>query len=201
MEKSPYIQSQNTIRRFFSHIQTSGKPSKVTYKYLESVGFKSKNDRPIIGILKFIGFLDSSGVPTELWQKYRTKQRGGIVLAKAIKSAYSSLFLLYPDAHRKDTEALRDFFSTHTTVGAASLQMMINTFKALCELANFEADASEYLLETSSPPVSSAITSQKTTQSGLVININIELGLPSDADPKTFENLFSAMKKYLIDAQ
>jgi len=109
MAEYPYVQNTGRLKQFFSHIQSSAVPQKVTIKYLESVGFKSKNDRRIIPLLKFLQFIDSSQVPTELWRKYRDTKIAPNVLAQAIKKAYSKLFEIYPNAYRKDDEALRNF--------------------------------------------------------------------------------------------
>ena len=62
MADFPYIPTAPSVKRFLDHIRSAGIPEKVTIKYLEKVGFKSTNDRYLIGILKFIGFIDGVGV-------------------------------------------------------------------------------------------------------------------------------------------
>lgn len=104
MAEFPYIPTPAAVKRFLTHIQSAGIPAKVTVKYLEQVGFKSKNDRQLLSILKFIGFADSSGLPTPVWQAYRRKDKAGQILAEAIRQAYADLFKTFPDAHRKDNE-------------------------------------------------------------------------------------------------
>jgi hypothetical protein len=73
------------VREFLQKIQAVGVPSKVTVKYLESIGFKSKNDRYLISILKAIGFVDDSGTPTDFWRAYRNKAEAPAVLAAAVR--------------------------------------------------------------------------------------------------------------------
>jgi hypothetical protein len=90
------------VKKFLEHIRTAGVPEKVTFKYVESVGFTSSNDRSIITILKFIGFISSSGVPTDVWRGYRPKNdQSKRVLASALRKAYSTLFTTYPDGLSK----------------------------------------------------------------------------------------------------
>jgi hypothetical protein len=139
MADFPYVPNPAGLKKFFAHIQSAGVPEKVRIKYLETVGFKSTNDRYIIGVLKFLGLIDSSGVPTDVWQKYRNRSKAAAALGGAIQSAYDDLFGTYPDAYRKDNEALRNYFSPHTKVGERTLGLIVSTFKALCELANFDS--------------------------------------------------------------
>ena len=70
--------------------------------------------------------------------KYRNRSNATTTLAGAIQSKYNDLFQTYPDAYRKDNEALRNYFSPHTKVAESTLGLIVSTFKALCELANFE---------------------------------------------------------------
>ncbi len=101
MAQAIYTPNTNTIPRFLTLIQSAGVPPKVSQDYLKSVGFKSSNDRYLIPIMKTLGFLDTSGVPTDRWRAYRDKGRAKGVLAAAITEAYGSLFETYPDAYRR----------------------------------------------------------------------------------------------------
>src|SRR4030042_6560035 len=121
MADFPYVPNPAGLKKFFAHIQSAGGPEKVTIKYLEKVGFKSTNDRYIIGLLKFLGFIDSGGVPTDMWSKYRSRSNAAAALGGAIQSSYGDLFRTYPDAYRKAKEALRNYFSPHTKVAERTL--------------------------------------------------------------------------------
>lgn len=83
----PYMSSTGKLKEFIQGISTRTLPEKVTQEYLEKTGFGSKNDRPIIAILRFIGFLDDKGTPTENFAGYRdsTKQKG--IMARCIRAA------------------------------------------------------------------------------------------------------------------
>lgn len=196
MAEFPYISNPAKVKAFLEHVQRAGVPEKVTCQYLESSGFKSKNDRALIPILKFIGFLDSSGVPTEDWKAYRNKQLSKGVLATAIRRSYEDLFHTYPDAHRQDDKRLHDFFAAHTKVGEAARRFIVGTFKALCELADFEAVPPEVIAEKTK---GLAVPSALVPSAGIkAININIQLTLPATDDPAVYDNLFAALKKHLL---
>lgn len=202
MAEYPYSPNPASVPRFLDHIASEGKPQKVTQKYLESVGFKSTNDRKLIGIFKAIGFLDSSGAPTAHWQDYRDKNKARKVLAAAIRNAYSELFTTLPDADRKDNEALLNFFRAHTDHAQSTLGKVVNTFKALCERADFGAAP----LPTGDPSSDGAASKAEplvaapqgtTAPTAPSIHINIELHLPPTDDGSVYEKLFAAMKKHL----
>lgn len=203
-----YMTNPAKISKFLKTIQGAGVPKKLTYKHLESLGFKSNNDRPLTAIIKALGFTSSSGEPTERWSQYRHKAQSPIVLAQGIREHYMDLFNVYPDANLKDNEALNNFFSTHTTVGAGTVKLMIATFKTLVGLADFQADApavsrppAEMTSEANGagPDTIPIASPQVQAKGGLGVNINIELALPENATAETFDAFFKSMKKYLLD--
>jgi hypothetical protein len=199
----PYMTNPAALRRFLEKVQTLGVPSKVSITFLNSLGFKSTNDRPIIPALKFLGFLNGSGEPTETWQRYRHKTTAGAVLAAAIRTGYADLFATYPDAERKDTEALRNYFSTHTKVGEASLNMIVRTFKTLCDAADFTGDAASPVEPDVRKPAGGKdyLPVKPQTPFGPAININIQLQLQATEDAKVYDNFFAAMKKHLFPGE
>ncbi|MCK5612164.1 DUF5343 domain-containing protein [Candidatus Pacearchaeota archaeon] len=208
MAKYVYMSNPAKFVQFLETIQTAGVPTKLTIKHLESLGFKGKNDRAIVSIAKALGLITTSGVPTDRWQAYRNKRDAPRVLAEGIRENYAALFKTYPDAQTKDTEALHNFFSTHTTVGAKALGYMIATFRALVGIADFQVAAakvsSKQAMVASAPvdiaPVQQTkMNIQGQVKNGLAVNINIELSLPENATPQTFDAFFKSMKKHLLD--
>jgi hypothetical protein len=205
----PYHVNPVTLKRFLEHIQKSGVPPKVTIQYIESVGFKSSNDRAILTVLKAIGFIEGSGAPSSVWKAYRNKDQAKAVMAAALKKTYANLFTTYPNAYQKDNEALRNFFSSHTNVGESTLVLMVRTFKQLAEMADFEGSSVE--LDEEDKDESQAITLKQAqkgggaggtgsarTSNGMTVNINIQLQLPATDNATIYENLFAALKKNLL---
>ena len=207
MAQFPYTPKPSSLIDFLGRIQTVGVPDKVTAKYLTSLGFKSSNDRCIPGILKSLGFIDSSGVPQDRWRNYRDKKQAAAELATAIREAYSQLFSVYPDAYRRDDEALRDFFASSTSVGEKAILFMATTFRKLCDLADFRA-ASE---SSPSPECAAAPTAEllsekvhvddiqtSMAQRGIAVNINIQLSLPETKDDSIYDKIFASLKRHLL---
>lgn len=209
MADFPYSPHAAKLKQFLDHVQKGGVPEKVTLRYLEKVGFKSSNDRYILGILKFLGFIDPAGMPTKTWTDYRNRQAAGATLAAAMRRGYADLFKTYPDADRKDNEALRNYFSAHTKVADRTLGLIVTTFKALAAIADFEAapaaGSGETTEDTVAPTRRRAATATRSntdarsaTLGAPTININIQLQLPATDDAAIYDKLFAALKKNLF---
>jgi hypothetical protein len=137
MANYPYILKTGALKKFFDTIPSIGIPDKVTVKHLEMLNFKSTNDRPIIVILKFLKFIDETGIPGERYKQYRDRSRSRAVLGAAVRDAYQDLFKLHPDADQKDHQALHNYFNTQTGRGERAVKATTETFKALCAMSDF----------------------------------------------------------------
>jgi hypothetical protein len=195
MVEYPYVLVLKKLRAFMKHIQTAGVPPKVTLNYIKAAGFKSSNDERIPAVLRFIGFIDSAGTPTEAYKKYRNKAKAPVVLGSAIREAYAELFKMFPDAYQKDSEALRNFFSGYTTAGERVLSAIVSTFQALCAEAKFdtlEAVVGEEEAATPPPPLVSKTFGLQS------LTINLQLTLPETTNSTVYKEIFKAMKEYLL---
>ena len=204
MADFPYTSVTGKLRAFFEKIQMVGKPDNVDVKWLASVGFTATNDRTIVPILKFVGFVDQAGAPTDKWMTYRDKSRAAKVLAQAIREGYAELFRLYPDACRRSDDELKAFFTTKTKGAAQVVAKTVATFKTLCGLADFSDAAAPVVAPSQTPPTSDATSAglpAKTLQSlgaNVAVIVNIQLTLPETADETVYDKLFAAMKKHLL---
>lgn len=199
----PYTQNTGNLISLIGQIGKNGVPSKFGRQDLPVWGYKSSNDRSIISVLKFIGFLDGAGAPTQLWIEARAQPE--IATAKGVRQGYQTLFQTFPDAERKDQEAITNFFKAKTTVGDAAIKMMVATFRALAQFGDFTgagAEVASSSAEQPNPPATSnpvdVRRSVSTASSGMAVNLNIELALPADETGKVYEAFFAAMKKHLM---
>lgn len=171
------------------------------------MGYTSSADQRMLPAIKFIGLTDASGNPTDLWKELRSSF--GTAIAKGLLQGYAELFYQYPDAHKKDDEAIRNFFLEHTELGSAAVSKVVNTFKALCEIAEFdgaETHSPRTSAGESSPPPVKRKSGRKenqyaqigTTVGGMTVNINVQLQVPPDATGEIYDKFFEAMKKHLF---
>jgi hypothetical protein len=124
------------LRPLLTKIRSVGVPPKVTVQWLKTVGFTSSNDVTLIGVLKFIGLIDASNVPTPTWTRYRGADHKK-VLGEAVRKGYDDLFGVYPDADRRPNSDLEHVFSTSSSGGKQVIDKTVASFKALVAEAEF----------------------------------------------------------------
>ena len=132
------INNTGSLAKFLDAIKTAGVPDRVTVEFLKTIGFKSSNDRPIISIMKGIGFLDGNGTPTELYKAYRGHD-GAKVLAKALESSYSDIFLAHTKAQNLPLDKLKGIIASKSNKGDAIVERIARTFQVLAKVADFSA--------------------------------------------------------------
>ncbi len=199
MVEFPYVQTSSKAPEIFGAIRTRGNPSKVTNKWLEAAGFKSKNDRGFVNTLKFLGILSQTGDLTEKyaqikeidWQKN---------LAEIIRTAYEEIFTDYPEAHSLQKTQLIDLFRV-ADPGASkrTLDLKVTTFLNLCRAADFSEtnmnSPETNPVKSDDRPAQSA--SDQEEISPLTVNINISLEIPTVSNPAVYDALFSSMAQHL----
>lgn len=206
--KYPYTPVPGKLRDFLKGVPGWGTPDAVDRKWLEQIGYRGGAGRSVLGPLKFVGVLEKNGKPSTGWSALRSGKAGKSSFATLVRTAYADLFKTYPDAHRKDSEALRNFFRANSSVGDEAQAKMVATFKVLTEFGDFDTEVA--------PP--SPVTEDGADQkprgpeggeptlrlpsggtSGLTLNVGIQLQLPATSDGEVYEKLFAAMRKHLID--
>lgn len=208
-EGPAYTTVPGKIPQLLTKIRETGVPPRATNAWLKGLGFTSSNDATLLGVLRQIGFTDTSGVPQPAWREYRGANHRA-VLGRAIVLGYEALYATYPDAHLRTNTELFHVLSTQTTAGKQTLEKSIATFKNLAKEADFKegehsADggvAASSVTQGQGPgsgQVGSEIATSQLSRNGMTININVELTLPETTDEKVFEAFFRAMRKNLID--
>jgi hypothetical protein len=198
MAKAPYTPSPQNVKKFFETIQALGIPPKVDNAYLPTIGFRSANDRYLVGISKSLEFVDTAGKPTAKWRDFKDKTKAPKVMADAIKTAYADLYSTYPDAEKKDDDTLQNYFASTSGVANSVARLMVRTFKNLCEFAGFEAGAVGEYVTTPTAPAGEKVSEISLGVKPVTLNINIQLQLPATEDATIYEALFSALKKNLF---
>src|SRR5439155_11312787 len=113
-------------------------PPRFTNEFIKSLGYTSSNERAVIGVLKALGFLDQSGVPTERYRRFRNKKDAPYVLAEAIREAYSDVFLAHEHAETLPLDRVKGILATRTDKGDSVIDKMAGTFRALVNVAKWD---------------------------------------------------------------
>ena len=198
--KYPYITVTGKLKKFIEMIPKMGVPPKLTQPTLPTLGFKSVNDRPIVTILQFIGFLNDKNEPTQDYKDFRVQDKAKNVMASAIRRVYPELLELYPDACEKDNETLKNFFTPTTDAGEQVVDLTVATFKTLCSFADFKgvAQGTRTRTEDEEEETTKKGTKSASVSTGLTVNLNIQLTLPMTDNEKVYENIFKALKDNLL---
>jgi len=195
------------IEQFFTKIKQVGKPEQATNKWITMIGFKSSNDRSLIRVLQFLGFIDANHRPTEIWRNYRNSDHSK-VLAKAIISSYGDLYKLYPNAHEKNSEDLSNYFRGLTNASEQVISKAVSTFSSLCELADFSYEKGVEKLKSSTrkeehiedeiprQPHSETIRSFSFDPS---VHIDIQIHISPDSNSDQIDAIFKSMSKHLYN--
>jgi len=183
------------------HNKTIGIPERATYAWLKSLGYKSSNDRSILRVLRFIGFIDEEGVPTDSWRLYRgVKHRE--VLGKAVYTAYGDLFSTYPQACEMSDADLESFFATKTSGGKQVISRLVRTFKILCSLSDFSEIESEEHPGMIATPLEVPKEASKTLRSFTPsIHIDIQIHISPEASPEQIDKIFESMAKHIFHGE
>lgn len=181
-------------------------PSKFTQAHLKGLGFGSSTDRPIIPVLKAIGFLTSDGTPTQRYHDYRDKSRSKQVLGVALREAYSSLFQINENLSDSDRQAIEGKFKTEAGLDERKAGLAAATFLAFWKLADHSArpGSSEPKLEEDAPPVGEELSlvdkgSRASRRFSTGLHYNIEIHLPATKDIEVFNAIFRALRENLLE--
>jgi hypothetical protein len=197
----PYANGYGKLPTLFKKIQEASVPTKFNQDFLETVlGFKSSSDRAFIGLLKRLGFVDQSNIPTQAYKDYRDPNLSGQVMATAIRSAYSKLFEANAYAYRLDKKDIASTLKRVLGVGDddAVLPIVVGTFATLIGLANFESSivpvkSEEKKTERIELPIASS------TKLGL--SYTIVLNLPPTTDIEVFNAIFKSLKENILNVK
>jgi hypothetical protein len=201
-----YTTVPGKITTLLAKIRETGVPSKATTSWLKTLGLKSSNDPSLLPVLKQIGFVDASSVPTPAWKQYRGSDHKA-VLGRAIQVGYADLYQTYPDAHNRSNTDIGHVFTTQSNAGKQAIDKMVSTFKNLATLAEFSdtpvADMDDSTISARPVPTVNGISApvvavQAPATKGLAVNINIALTLPETSDEKVFAAFFKAMREHLL---
>ena len=205
MPDFPYAKTPTKLAGFFEGIQRDGKPEKASNKWLQSSGYTSSNDVSMINVLKFIGFVSNSRVPTDSWQAFRDRDNSRVVLATSIRKGYSLLFEHFPDAFARSPEELSNFFRVNSTLGERATGLMVKTFQALCSMADFsrasvngaESQENGNRLAQADSTAPLVAPPQHIESPTPTLHIDFQVHIAADAPPEQIDQIFESMAKHL----
>jgi len=202
-----YLTTTKNLESIINSVISAKAPERFTNKFLEDLGYKSSNDRLVIGMFKALGLLDDSGQPLQRYYEFLDQTQTGKVLAVGIEEAYEDLFNLRKDAQNMTNDEVKNKLKT-LTQGQKSdkiLSLMAMTFRAFCDIADWDQpehkkvlDNTELLTLEAKPPVAIQTPAGKGQQSGMNLHYNIQIHLPETTNMAVYDAIFQSLKKHLM---
>lgn len=207
-----YLQTTKNLQSIINSVVSAKAPERFTNKFLEDLGFKSSNDRLYIGLFKALGLLDENSAPTSRYHQLLDQAETGKVLAIGIQEAYEDLFALRKDAYKLTIDEVKGKLKT-LTQGQKSdniIQLMSNTFKALCDIADWSSPVPMQVNTTANDTVASVATSTVDESRGqfaetypsssdrMNLHYNIQIHLPETTNMAVYDAIFQSLKKHLM---
>lgn len=207
----PYMISSRNVPAILDKIQNAGAPNIFGLDFLKDLGFTSSNDRGIIKILKYLGFLDASGRPQPSYREFMDHTNSRSVLAARLRVAYDDLFTSDKNAHTQSAEKLKGWFKTKTGSGDAVATKIATTFKSLATYADFSKTKPETSPTSESPSLTSGEKQENGSSpqeklaeqppmnlGGFGLTYRIEVHLPDTTNIDTYRSIFRAIREELL---
>ncbi len=197
MADYPYTNKPEDIPKLLCLLPTIEVPEiRITADYIKSLGFSQASSRNLLEILKLIGFLDEKDEASAIWKDFVSSEKRGLILASAIKKTYAGLFELSFCPYIEGDEAILDFFKQEVQATSKDLILMLETFRSLNELADFQELMSDDSSGKSTEPEEDKMPEVK-------INPDLQLNIQIHIDPNTsdekIETIFKNLRKYLLE--
>lgn len=212
-----YLTSTKNFEGIMNSILGARAPERFTNKFLEDLGYKSSNDRLIVGVLKSLGLLNETGEPTQRYYDFLDQTQSKKIIAIGIQEAYEDLFNLKKDAQNMSQEDVKNKLKTLTqgSKGDKVIESMARTFKTLCDYAEWSdisVTPQTDKVAKSCDNIPSEIEgvgeqqllldnvekkqSKQSNQFGLYYNIQIHL--PETTNMAVYDAIFQSIKKHLM---
>lgn len=204
----PYLTSQKRTKTCLEKIKEASTPEKFNEKFLnEKFDMKGGTARSLPPFLKRIGFISSDGSPTDWYKEFRNPTLSGAVGYKALKHAYSDIFEINENAHKKGDADLKGIVAQVTGLDHDNpiITYIVATFKTLKGFATFDEPATVTIIEPEERSSSEETGNENNFppqtnggQVGLNIGYNINLNLPATSDIAVFDAIFKSLKEHLL---
>lgn len=199
-----YLPSYKNVGLLFEKISTAKAPDAFTQKYLaDTLGLKASGDRPLINMLKKLGFLDQSGKPTSEYNLLKNKETAAAAVAKGLRRAYAALFEANETTNELSKEQLKGLTSQVSGADDKTAASIAYTFSAIAKNADFKAtegsgtvkEDDEEHLNTKVPPFEQKVGNPDKSSLRTDFHFNIQIHLPTNGTEETYLNIFAALRR------
>jgi len=206
-----YTMKSGAFTAYFDAFLNAEAPDRFSQKFLEGLGFKSTNDRLMIGILKELGFLNADGTPQDRYFQFLDKTKSAKIVAEGIREAYADLFAVNKKASEMDVTAAYNKLRTlyRGEKKDTVIKLIAKTFVGLCSYADFgdtvtlaaQDKKNEHTPQESTKKDVDTTEKQKSNESS-PLNMNslqyhINIVLPETRDAAVYDAIFKSLRDHL----
>lgn len=199
----PYVNSYGQIPKLFNEIKKASVPPKFTNDFMKNVlGLKSSSYRAMIPLLKNLGFLDQSNIPTQTYRDFRDDFKSGSVLAERIRNTYNDVFMSSEYAYKISKKKLTTKLITLLGISKEdkNIPSVVGTLQELFKLADFDKaynKSTKPIGVTTNEIESEEKLLSRPTKLGISYTIN--LNLPATTEIEVFNAIFKSLKEHILN--
>jgi hypothetical protein len=194
-----YLASYKNVDKLFQKIEAAKAPEVFTNAFLtDTIGLKSTTDRPLINMLKKLGFLDATGRPTENYGLLKNKAIAKAAIADGLRKVYKPLFDANEKANELKPEELKGLIAQVTGSEKNIVANIAYTFNAIAKEADFSKSAKlDATKKDGDKGGDDAKAIPPIAPSGLRtdFHFNIQVHLPANGTEETYLNIFNALRR------
>jgi hypothetical protein len=203
----PFLNAHGLVPKIFDKIIEASQPERFTQDFLKTkLGYDSGSARPVIPLLKKLGFIASDGTPTPLYGRFRNPESRGEAMATALRAAYKDVYDRNEYAHDLPKDKFKNLIveMTGSTAGDPTVNAIVGTFTNLLPYAKFGADSGKgsdkkiVVFPNGENPATLQPPQPNQNQMGLSLSYTINLNLPETTDVEVFNAIFRSLKENLL---
>ena len=222
----PYIPAPGNLVQTCTQFRKA-MPAKVDASILKKLSLAPSNESMVIGVLRFLGLIDTDGNRTQAGKELFLQHDDGKfakALADHVEKAYSALFDLRGDhAWESDRDNLVGFFRATDETSAITATRQALAFETLAALSGHGDPIAK---RTAAPakkngaaqnarseragkitdPRPSAATKEKPIlevrdekDGAVALTVRIEVNLPAQGDQETYDRIFKSIRANLLN--
>jgi len=195
----PYTTRPAGLRRFLQEVPNRPRPERVDRDLLRAWDLAGGENYTIIRVLKAIGLVDNSNQPTDRYTEFMHAGSGPAALGALIRQVYAPLFQASHAPHRDSDDSLRNLFNIHSTGAPTTMDLQIQTFKALCDYASFDAEAAPPLppgQQPRTPPPGGATPPPPSGPAPFHIDLHIHL--PENKSTRDYQYIIQDIARFIF---
>lgn len=203
MAALPYITAPGNIEKAFVAIKSAQTPDRVTQDFVKTIlKIPGGSGNQVASFLKKIGFVNTDGTPSDIYNKFRNKATTGAAALEAMKIGYGPLYKRNEYMHKLSDEELRGLVIEETGQSDdSSVPSLI--VSGIAALKKFVADVKplpdKALVGDQMTNAADGHTSQLPIKRiGMNLSYTINLNLPATTDIAVFNAIFKSLKENLL---